>query len=435
MTDDRSRVVGGRYELRGLLGSGGMAEVHRALDPVLQREVAVKVMRTALVDPVDRQRFASETRVLAGLSSRHLVTLLDAGVDEPETPGAPPRPWLVMELVDGPTLAQRLAIGDLSQAEVARIGAGVAAGLDHVHRAGVVHRDVKPANVLLTATGVAKLADFGVARRSGEDAQLTRTGHTVGTAAYLAPEQLSDEPVTGASDVYSLGLVLLEALTGRRAYVGTGTEVAFARLRHSPTIPVSLGARWTRLLAAMVAELPTDRPSAGEVAAALTSLGLAEPAPLSSRDDPSLEATGSWTALPLAATPAPARAGDRSRRRVLAAVAAVAVASGLTGALVSAGSGGQVPPAAASAAVGSPASDAASSGSVRPAGSDAASASAAAATSDPAPVVVREDRSTRVAAAPPQRPQADSGAPHAKEPRKHPKKHPAKGVGHRGPRR
>ena len=262
-------AVGGRYELRELIGRGGMAVVHRGFDRVLHRDVAVKTMHSTLVGSSERQRFVAETRVMAGLNDPRLVTLLDAGVDGVD-PGS--RPWFVMELVRGPSLSSVLADGPLLPADAARVGAGVAAGLAHVHAAGVVHRDVKPANILLTPTGEPKLADFGVARAMGDDEGLTDTGQAIGTAAYLAPEQISGEPVTGASDVYALGLVLLEALTGQRAYPGTAQEAAFARLHHGPTIPVSLGAVWTHLLAQMTASDPAHRPAAAEVAARLADL-------------------------------------------------------------------------------------------------------------------------------------------------------------------
>jgi serine/threonine protein kinase len=276
-------ALNGRYELRGLIGRGGMAEVHRGFDRVLSRDVAVKMMHSALAETAERHRFTAETRLLASLNDPHLVTLLDAGVDET---GPAQRPWFVMELVTGPSLAHRLLDGPLDKPEAARVGAGVARALTHVHALDIVHRDVKPANVLLTPSGTAKLADFGVARAVNADHTLTQTGYAIGTAAYLAPEQITGEPVTGASDVYALGLVLFEALTGRRAYTGAPQEMALARLHHSPTFPVSLGARWTRLLAQMTAFNPADRPDAAELAERLTTLD--------ARSDPALpmEVTG-----------------------------------------------------------------------------------------------------------------------------------------------
>lgn len=323
-----------RYELRGLIGHGGMAEVYRAFDVHLAREVAIKMMDPTLASDVDRQRFASEMRLLASLNHAHLVTLLDAGFDDEGN-----RPWLVMELVDGPSLAQRLAEGPLSPDEVARIGAGLASALAHVHANGIVHRDVKPANVLLTADGLPKLADFGIARMADDRSDLTGTGRTIGTASYLAPEQLSGTPVTGASDIYALGLVLLEALTGHRAYPGTPTEAAWARLHRRPLIPVSLGPRWVHLLDAMTSTDPAARPDATQVAAELGTLAtgrrVVPPAPVA------LAATG-----PVVHDGSP----DRTRwylRSALAAAGATALLLLSAGVAQVVGSGPPEPSAAA----------------------------------------------------------------------------------------
>lgn len=265
MTVGPGTLLGERYELTALLGRGGMADVFSARDRVLHRDVAVKVLRESPDTEADRVRFAAEARVLAGLAHPGLVLLLDA-----ESGGA--HPYLVLELVVGRTWARELAGGRAEPLAVARIGVQVAAALAHAHAAGVVHRDVKPANVLVDAAGRAKLADFGIARLVDEHVRHTRTGFTVGTAAYLAPEQVRGEPATAAVDVYALGLVLLEALTGERAFPGTSTESAFARLQRNPTVPVSLPRGWPRLLAAMTATDPAERLSAAAVADALAAL-------------------------------------------------------------------------------------------------------------------------------------------------------------------
>jgi tRNA A-37 threonylcarbamoyl transferase component Bud32 len=250
--------VAGRYELHRLLGSGGVADVHEATDSRLDRAVAVKLLREATASETDRARFLAEARLLARLSHPRLVRVLDAGVDRD-------RPFLVLELVRGSTLAD--ALGEpLPPARVAQLGADIASALDHVHTAGVIHRDVKPGNVLIDADGTAMLADFGIARLVDDTRHHTRTGHVVGTVAYLAPEQVAGEPVTTAVDVYALGLVLLEALTGARPYTGTSVEMAFARLSHAPEIPTTLPVPWRELLAAMTARDPRDRPTAAQVA-------------------------------------------------------------------------------------------------------------------------------------------------------------------------
>jgi hypothetical protein len=214
-----------------------------------------------------------------------------------------------MELVEGPSLAQRLATGPLAPDEAASIGAGLAAALAHVHANGIVHRDVKPANVLLTPTGAAKLADFGVARMMNERSDLTGTGRTIGTAAYLAPEQVAGQPVTGATDVYALGLVLLESMTGQRAYPGTPTEAALARLHHRPLIPVSLGAEWVHLLDAMTATDPAERPEAAAVAARLTALQAERSPALAAASVTNDEPTGMLVIPPAPAIAAPAAPG------------------------------------------------------------------------------------------------------------------------------
>jgi eukaryotic-like serine/threonine-protein kinase len=260
LVPDETRLLADRFELGDLLGAGGMADVHRARDRVLHREVAVKVLREGTTDASDRERFTREARTLAGLSHQGLVMLLDVGT-------AGDRPFLVMELVEGPTLASLVGAGPADPDVVAQAGAQVAEALAYAHGAGVVHRDVKPANVLLGPGGRAKLADFGIARLVGDTVRHTRTGTTIGTAAYLSPEQVQGHQVAGATDVYSLGLTLLEASTGHRAFAGTPTESALARLHRDPEVPDHLP--HAALLRAMTSRDPQDRPTAREVATAL----------------------------------------------------------------------------------------------------------------------------------------------------------------------
>jgi serine/threonine protein kinase len=235
-------VLADRYELHEILGRGGMADVYRATDRVLSRPVAVKVLRDAAGDATDRLRFTHEARTLAGLNHVGLVMVLDAGITSEQ-------PFLVMELVEGTTLSQLCARGPVDPSRVRSIGALVADALAYAHAQGIVHRDVKPANVLL-----------------GTDRKIKQTGQAIGTAAYLAPEQVRGDELTTAADVYSLGLVLLEALTGQRAYPGTPTEAALARLTRAPSIPEDLPDDWPALLTAMTAMEPAHRPGAAEVA-------------------------------------------------------------------------------------------------------------------------------------------------------------------------
>lgn len=266
------RLLGGRYRLQAIAGRGGMAEVWRAVDTVLDRVVAVKLFTPGSGDPAGPIRQQAEMKLLAGLNHPGLVTVYDAGVDQTSVGE---RPYVVMEYVDGPTLASRLAAGPLPAASVAAIGSILADALDYVHARGVVHRDLKPANVLLgrsaapglpdaTPTTV-KLADFGIAR-AVDDARVTKTGMTVGTASYLSPEQVRGERITPASDIYSLALVLLEAFTGHVEYPGSPVEAAIARLTRDPIIPGSVGPVWGPLLAAMTARDPASRPVASQVA-------------------------------------------------------------------------------------------------------------------------------------------------------------------------
>jgi hypothetical protein len=264
-----------RYRLDGLIGRGGMASVYSGVDLSLGRPVAVKVFAEAAEGIDDSERRRSETALLASLSHRALVRLYDAARDD-----ATGREFLVMELIEGRDLRETLRLGPLSAADAAGLLADLAEGLHVIHDRGIVHRDVKPANVLLepahlpTRTWNAKLADFGIARLI-DDARLTRTGLLVGTPGYLSPEQVNGRPPTPAADVYSLGLLVLEARTGETAFPGPAVESASARLARDPDIPESLGPDWVTLLRTMTAREPGDRPTALEVAVAATQLDTA----------------------------------------------------------------------------------------------------------------------------------------------------------------
>jgi eukaryotic-like serine/threonine-protein kinase len=201
--------LGGRYLLERRLGLGGMAVVHLARDEILDRHVAVKILADRHGDDDEfRARFHREGRVAARLSHPNIVTVYDTG----EQDG---RPYIVMEYVEGSTLAEELQRRrTMPAAEVAELGSQASSGLAHAHDAGLVHRDVKPHNLLLRNDGVLKVADFGIAR-GGLDGTLTQAGTLLGTAAYMAPEVLNGERATPAADIYSLGAVLYELLTGR----------------------------------------------------------------------------------------------------------------------------------------------------------------------------------------------------------------------------
>lgn len=251
-------LLDGRYRLGVMLGSGGVAEVYRAFDERLHRDVAIKLFRGDVADQL--QRHQDEMRTLARLDHPGLVTVLDAGEDD-----ASHRPYLVMALVEGPTLAEELRYGALPTDRVAELGIALADALAYVHSQGLIHRDVKPANVLISADGRVHLADFGIARLV-DASHVTNAGEVVGTPAYFAPEQVTGEPVGPPADVYALGLVLLECLTGRREYEGAPMEVAMARLNRPPAIPPSLPVPWRDVLGGMTARLPNGRLSAAHVA-------------------------------------------------------------------------------------------------------------------------------------------------------------------------
>ncbi|WP_323792062.1 serine/threonine-protein kinase, partial [Nocardioides sp.] len=316
-------LLNDRYEVDDLIGRGGVADVHRAHDRLLDRAVAVKMLRDASSD--DAARFADEARLLAALEHPHIVRLLDAGV-------ADDRPWIVLELVEGPTLGEVMGQTQVDLETVTRVGRDIASALAHAHASGVVHRDVKPGNILIAADGTAKLTDFGIAKLADSTAAMTLSGHTIGTAAYLSPEQVRGEKVTGAGDVYALGLVLREALTAVRAYPGSPIESAVARLSVAPLIPTSLPTGWPSLIAAMTDMDPTERPSAVDVA-----LRLELPVPAVSVVD----SVAHTRAVPVVApvvtpvvTSGRRRGAHRARRRggLLAGAAAAVVLAG--GALV-----------------------------------------------------------------------------------------------------
>ncbi len=209
-------MLGRRYRLSGRIGRGGMAEVFEGHDDRLARPVAVKVLHPELsVYAGVRRRFESEARTAGRLTHPNIVTIYDTGEDNGQA-------YIVMELVPGESLADRLRRGPLDEGSVRAIAADVLAGLGAAHAAGIVHRDVKPANILLTTDGRAKVSDFGIAKSvqpAGTAGDLeTASGQLVGTAGYVAPERLNGQPATPQSDLYSLGVVLYEALVGRKPF-------------------------------------------------------------------------------------------------------------------------------------------------------------------------------------------------------------------------
>ena len=212
-------LVGGRYRVTSLLGRGGMAEVYRAVDGQTGEDVAVKLLHATAGSRWSER----EIRALSRLHHPAIVRLRDTGV---EGPGR----YLVLDLVDGEPLADTLQRGALPAGVATELLAIVADGVQHAHDAGIVHRDIKPANILLDRSGRPHLADFGIARLIDATAT-TGAGFVIGTASYLAPEQVRADRVGPAADVYALGLVLLECLTGERAFPGTFTDAGMAGSR------------------------------------------------------------------------------------------------------------------------------------------------------------------------------------------------------------
>jgi eukaryotic-like serine/threonine-protein kinase len=265
------RVVAGRYVLGRVLGTGSSAVVRKARDLRSGAVVALKLFHRGSND-VDLRQQRQEMEALAHLDHPGLVGLRDGGNEEG-------RPFVVTDLVDGPSLDVRLRSGPLNPTDVRRLGTHLAWALDHVHRAGYIHRDVKPANVLLDDSGRARLTDFGIAR-AVDRTSVTTTGCIVGTAAYLAPEQVRGEFVGPPADVFALGLVLLESLTGRREYPGKAMESALARLHRQPTVPDGLPLGLTPVIAAMTHPDPALRPTAAQVAETLAAPPAPMPAPV-----------------------------------------------------------------------------------------------------------------------------------------------------------
>ena len=305
-------VLGGRYVLEQQIGKGGYGEVWHATDTVLSRPVAVKLLHSRYAQRNDAlARFRTEARHAGALSHENIAQVYDY-VEPPD--GQPP--YLVMELVDGPSLEAVLADGPLDNSRTMDIVAQAAAGLQAAHAAGMVHRDVKPANLLLAPGGTVKITDFGIAHTVGS-VQVTATGELIGTPGYLAPERVTGEPATPASDLYSLGMVAYECLAGAPPFTGTALVVALAhRDRPLPPLPPSVTAGVGAFVLRLTAKDPANR--LGSAAEAAVWAGLLR------------DGLGAGPAtLPVwpGSSSGPRQAVGRVRRRTFLAYACVAVAA------------------------------------------------------------------------------------------------------------
>ncbi len=318
-----------RYELQAVLGSGGMGEVWRAHDRRLDRAVAIKLMRTRTSeDDVTRARMRSEALLAASIHHPGVAQIFDYEAGDDAAEGAS---FIVMQFIDGRSLAELLRTsGPMDTEQVMSIVVQVASGLQAAHELGVVHRDVKPANIMVTPTGRTVLVDFGIARSDSSE-PLTETGTLLGTAQYSSPEQSAGRPATPRSDLYSLGIVAHHCLTGESPFRrDTPIATALAHLNDDPpplddSVPLPV----RELVSSMTAKNPSDRPaSAAAVAELAATIGADDriAVPPAFATDSSESAT-STTIAPVLAAPAPAEPARRTRRRagVLAAVAAALV--------------------------------------------------------------------------------------------------------------
>ncbi|MEV6244076.1 serine/threonine-protein kinase [Lentzea sp. NPDC051838] len=320
-------VIDDRYVVGSLLGSGGMAEVYRCYDRSTTSSVAIKIFSGPGL-PDDELRLQREASMLLELDCPGVIPVYDSGM-------LSRRPYFVMREITGGTLRQRMR-DPLPPRFVARIGGQIASVLHHVHGLGVVHRDIKPSNILLDdEEKQAYLADFGLALVA-EVTRVTTSGVLVGTAGYLSPEQVRGSTVGPPSDVYALGLVLLECLTGRAEYPGGDAEAALARLARTPRIPIDLPLAWVSLLSAMTEMDPRRRPTAEMCARSLSA------AHEVSRGLPALLPDAAVSADPLEM---PSQAPRRGKRLAIGGAAVAAVAA-VAVAVVNFGGGGSEAPAA-----------------------------------------------------------------------------------------
>ncbi|WP_433230356.1 Stk1 family PASTA domain-containing Ser/Thr kinase [Micromonospora sp. CA-248260] len=339
----QARLLGGRYQVGELLGYGGMAEVHRGRDLRLGRDVAIKMLRTDLArDATFQMRFRREAQNAASLNHPAIVAVYDTG--EETAPTGETLPFIVMEFVNGRTLKEVLGVeGRLQPRRALEICADMCAALEFSHRHGIIHRDIKPGNVMLTQTGQVKVMDFGIARALASGATtMTQTSAVIGTAQYLSPEQARGEAVDARSDVYAAGCVLFELVCGHPPFVGDSpVSVAYQHVREAPPTPSDINPDVTPAIDAIVLKALSKNPlnryqSAGEMRADLLRAAAGRPVmatPVMSQDEttPMAAAAAGYPTQMVGQQTRhiPARVGDPQRRKssawVIAAFAAVGV--------------------------------------------------------------------------------------------------------------
>jgi serine/threonine protein kinase len=317
------QLLADRYEVGPVLGRGATGVVHRGLDRVLRREVAIKLLYPDLARERETSaRFQQEAQLAARIHHPNAVAIFDTGVHDGQ-------PFIVMECLPGETLATRIAGHPLSVDEVGEIGAQLLSALDDAHKRGVIHRDIKPSNMLLTATGSVKVADFGIATEADRHS-LTSVGFVVGTLAYLAPERLRGVPATAQSDIYAAGVVLYEALTGRKPFAGKTAAEMLDQITHGSLTDIAslrsdIDPALTAVVMRALAKEPGDRyASASDMAKALEGARTASARAMptaSVAEEPALVPS---TVIPLAEIDAPRP--HRHSMAFLAIVAAMAIA-------------------------------------------------------------------------------------------------------------
>ncbi|NGM14826.1 Stk1 family PASTA domain-containing Ser/Thr kinase [Verrucosispora sioxanthis] len=325
----QARLLGGRYQVGELLGYGGMAEVHRGRDLRLGRDVAIKMLRADLArDATFQMRFRREAQNAASLNHPAIVAVYDTG--EEQAPTGETLPFIVMEFVNGRTLKEVLgAEGRLQPRRALEISADICAALDFSHRHGIIHRDIKPGNVMLTQTGQVKVMDFGIARALASGATtMTQTSAVIGTAQYLSPEQARGEAVDARSDVYAAGCVLFELLCGHPPFVGDSpVSVAYQHVREAPPTPSDINPDVNPAVDAIVLKALSKNPlnryqSAGEMRADLLRAAAGRPVlatPVMREDETVAMAAAGHPGYPAGGATQtrqiPARVGDPRQRK------------------------------------------------------------------------------------------------------------------------